>query len=83
MGGHWKELDARYGLQDGHRGSVVFVILADGKEVFRSPLAKLSSGVKAMKVDVTGIRRLELITEPGDDGKSSDWGLWLEPRLRR
>ena len=83
LGGRWKELDARYGLQDGHKGSVVFVILADGKEVFRSTLVRPSSGVKAAKVDLADVRRLELITEPGDDGKNSDWGVWLEPRLRR
>lgn len=83
LDGRWKELHAKYGIQDGHRGTVVFVILADGKEVFRSPLAKLSSGVKAAKVDLVGVKKLELITEPGDDGKSSDWGVWLEPQLRR
>ena len=33
----WQRFQASYGLQDGHDGSVVFVVHGDGRELFRSP----------------------------------------------
>lgn len=70
-----------YGLQDGHKGSVVFVIRGDGRELFRSPLIQ-DNVPRNLDLDVEGIRVLELIVETGEDGPGSDWGVWLEPRLR-
>ncbi len=36
-----------------------------------------------MKVDVSGVDTLELIVENAGDGSSSDWGIWLSPKLSR
>lgn len=33
----WRRFQTSYGLQDGHDGSVVFVVQDDGRELFRSP----------------------------------------------
>ena len=38
---------------------------------------------KEFDVSVDGIDELKLLTLPTDDGPGSDWGLWLEPVLRR
>ena len=38
---------------------------------------------KPFAVRVEGIKELELKVTDGGDGKSSDWGLWLDPMLRR
>ncbi len=77
----YARLRAGYGLQDGHGGSVVFVIRGDGRELFRSPVIQ-DHVPRDLDLDVQGIRVLELIVEPGEDGPGSDWGVWLEPRLR-
>lgn len=78
----WKTLHTKYGLQDGHAGSVVFVIKADGREVFRS-LAISDHQVHEQVLSVAGTALLELIVEDAGDGNNSDWAVWLEPELRR
>jgi hypothetical protein len=80
-GGGWKTLKGTCGLPAGG-GSVVFVVIADGKEVFRSK--RIEGGrIERFEIDVTGTARLELKTEDGGDGKASDWGLWLGVELGR
>ena len=60
----------------------MFVIRADGREVFRSP--KLMPGsTAAYDVDLAGVAMLELATEDGGDGRNADWGVWLDPELSR
>jgi hypothetical protein len=78
----WKRLQSCFGVQDGHPGSVVFVVKGDGKELFRSSLIKERT-VQSLDVDVTGISKLELLTENGNDGANGDWGVWLVPSLQR
>ena len=68
------------GLDDevkGKKGSVKFVILADKKEVFRSPLMKY--GMAAVKIDVNlqGVKQLSLIVEDGGDSNDSDHADWV------
>lgn len=78
----WKQLCGSYGLQDGHPGSVVFVIKVDGRELLRSKLVK-DHLVRDFELEVAGVERLELIVEDGGDGANSDWGVWLAPQLKR
>jgi hypothetical protein len=78
----WKTFTTKFGLQDGHAGSVVFVIKADGKELFRSPTIK-DHKLHEQRVDVEGLVRLELLVENAGDGGNFDWGVWLDPRLER
>lgn len=80
--GEWKTLITQYGLQDGHAGSVVFVVVGDGKELFRS-LPVRDRKVRKQTVNVSGVLMLELRVEDAGDGASSDWAVWLEPRLKR
>lgn len=80
-GGEWKTLKGACGLPAGG-GSVVFVVIADGREVFRS--SRLEGGrIERFEVDLSGVERLELRTEDGGDGKAADWGLWLGVELGR
>ena len=83
LDGQWKKLTASYGLQDRHPGSVVFVVMLDGKEAFRSRLTKIADGAQSCEIDVTGATTIELITEQGGDGGTADWGIWIEPMLTR
>ena len=82
LNGKWKTFSTKYGLQDGHGGSVVFVIKGDGKELFRSEVTR-DHTVREQQVPVSGVQQLELIVEDAGDGPNSDWGVWLEPRLQR
>jgi hypothetical protein len=79
--GDWKRLSGTGGLAPGG-GSVVFVILADGKEVYRSPLVKTGE-LAPFELNIEDVSRLELRTEDGGDGETGDWALWLEPMLSR
>ena len=82
LDGGWKNLSTRFGLQDGHDGSVVFVVKGDGKELYRSPRVG-DHTVRGQTISVAGIALLELFVEDAGDGLNHDWGVWLDPQLRR
>ena len=84
LGGKWKTLRGKGGLHTVHQafGSVVFVIKADGEEVFRSPT--IHGTIKAnYDVNVSGIKTLELVVEDANGNNHNDWALWLDPTLFR
>lgn len=80
--GAWKSLTSGFGLQDGHGGSVHFVVRGDDRELFRSPRVT-GHKIQRLDLDIASIKRLELIVEDAGDGPGSDWGVWLEPVLSR
>lgn len=82
LGRKWKTFQSGYGLQDGHGGSVVFVVKGDGKELFRSPLVR-DVQRHDLRADVSGVDVLELLVEDGGDGANSDWGVWVATQLSR
>lgn len=82
LGGRWDRLSGTCGLPTQPGGSVVFVIRADGREIFRSK--KLGPDqLESFDLDVAGVQRVVLATEDGGDGKNGDWGAWFEPQLSR
>lgn len=82
LGGEWETLTGSFGLQQPHSGSVVFVVKADGEELLRSEVIK-DHLEHELELDVSDVNLLELIVEPTDDGKASDWGVWFSPELGR
>ncbi|MGD1978136.1 MAG: NPCBM/NEW2 domain-containing protein [Akkermansiaceae bacterium] len=82
LGGKWKTLTGKAGLPSSKAGSVVFEIKGDGKTLWKSKTVKSGQPV-SYSVKVEGVKTLELIVDPTRDGPGSDWGLWLEPVLRR
>ena len=67
------------GLDDevkGKNGTIRFVVLADKKEVFKSPVMKY--GMKAVKVDVDlkGVKLLSLMVDNGGDSNDADHADW-------
>jgi len=80
--GKWRRFTSGYGLQDGHSGSVVFVLRGDNRELFRSERIT-DSRLHSMDLNVAGVDRLELVVEDAGDGASSDWGVWISPTLQR
>lgn len=81
-GKKWKTFQSGFGLQDGHPGSVVFVVRGDGKELFRSEPVR-DAKCHNLKVDVAGVDSLELAVEDAGDGTNSDWGVWVAAKLGR
>ena len=82
LDGKWRTLRFGYGLQTGGGGSVVFVVRGDGKELFRSALVRDHDRHDA-ELSVDGVKVLELATEDGGDGGTSDHSIWVEPTLTR
>lgn len=82
LGGRWDRLTGSCGLPTQPGGSVVFVIRADGREIFRSKTLG-PDRLEPFDLDVSGVRSLALETEDGGDGKAADWGVWFEPQLTR
>ena len=83
LGGKWKTLEGHAGLPDGHDdGSCVFVVKADGKELWRSPKTE-PGALRSFKVSVEGVSNLELLVEDAGDGIGSDWGCWFAPQVTR
>lgn len=81
LGGKWKSFSALAGLQRGG-SSVVFVVRGDGRELFRSPLLQ-GEETREIRVNVAGVKTLELVCEDGGDGSGSDWSVWFNPQLAR
>ena len=78
MAASWGEC----GLPSRTSGTVVFVVRADDKEVFRSRVVQPGK-TESYEIDLTGVKKLILSTEDAGDGKAADWGLWLAPELSR
>ncbi len=82
--GGFAEFRAGIGVDDAARlqGSVVFVVLVDGGEAYRSPLVMGDGRVpREIRVDIQGGKVLSLIVEDGGDGVDWDYADWCEPRL--
>jgi len=82
LAGKWKRFVGGAGLQDDNDGSVVFIVRGDDKELFRSKTIK-DHRLRKLDVDVTGVKTLELIVENAGDDNTGDWGVWVNPELRR
>ncbi len=64
-------------------GSVVFVVEADGKEVFRSGVFRNDTPAQQISIPIIGVKRLGLIVEDAGDNIMADHADWAEARLLR
>lgn len=62
----------------GNRGSVIFIVEAAGKEVFRSGIAKGGQAPVAVKVDLGGAKEFTLRVIDDGDGPQYDQADWAE-----
>ena len=83
--GMYDTFSALVGIDDGSndQASEEFVIVGDGKELWRSGALKKSDGPKSVKVDVSGVRRLVLHINAGPTGGGGDQADWADARLAR
>lgn len=82
----WKTFTTHYGINQFRglptTGSVQFLILGDGKELFRSEVIR-DSQLHEVTLEISKINQLQLIVENANDGNNSDWSVWLNPELQR
>ncbi|MBI4535556.1 MAG: NPCBM/NEW2 domain-containing protein [Ignavibacteriae bacterium] len=84
--GLFETLAAQVGIDDGNgseKGSVEFIVLADGKELWRSGLMKKEDGAKPLSVSIAGVRKLLLRVTDGGDGIDYDHADWADPIVQR
>lgn len=77
---------ALVGIDDGtsnERASVEFVVVGDGKELWRSGVIKKSDGAKPLRIEVRGVRRLVLRVNGGGDTFARTQSDWVEATLTR
>ena len=82
LNGRWSSLTGHVGLAAGHGGTVEFEIKGDGRTLWKSEVIESSEAVP-FEVSLDGIKQLELLTHTTDDGAGADWGMWLDPTLKR
>lgn len=63
------------------KGSVVFSITGDGRQLYKSPLIRQGDTPTKVQVNLAGVKILELIVEDGGDGASGDHALWIDPQI--
>ena len=89
LGGAWKELHGLVAIDDetatlATRGSVVFRVLLDGKEVWKSETLRGGDAPRAMpRIALEGAQELALEVGDAGDGFAGDRADWLELVLQR
>ncbi|HPF39018.1 MAG TPA: NPCBM/NEW2 domain-containing protein [Phycisphaerae bacterium] len=76
--GDAKRFTAYVGLDDEVQcdGAIVFVVIVDDKDAWRSPVMKKGDAAKALSIDLTGAKTLSLIVEDADNGIDCDHADW-------
>jgi hypothetical protein len=79
LDGGYEKFTAIVGLDEsvGRRGSVIFRVVGDGKELFKSDLLRGGTAAVPVSVEIVGVKKLELVADPADGldiGDHADWG---------
>jgi len=83
LGGRASRFTCQVGADEGGGSSdrVIFRVLADGKELFKSPVMTVEMDALPVDLDLTGVKELLLKVEY--DAGSNSWGHanWLDPKF--
>ena len=74
-------VDVGVDAEVGANGSVAFQVLADGLNLFETDVIRGSSMHQSLAIDLTGRKRLQLVTSDGGDGPENDHGDWADAQL--
>ncbi len=82
--GRWKTFTATIGLRDGAhtQGSAIFTVRGDGRELYRSRMLRVGQR-ENVKVNISGMKELELLTEGGEGHNHNSWAIWAEAKVAR
>jgi len=80
----WKTFTAIIGLRDGAniQGSAIFTVRGDGRELYRSRMLRVGERAD-VRVDISQVKELELLTEGGEGHNHNSWAIWAQPKLQR
>ncbi|SEN75239.1 NPCBM/NEW2 domain-containing protein [Actinacidiphila rubida] len=83
LDGKCSSITATVGVDDekNGKGSVEFLVSADGKQVADSGVLTNPMGGKPLHADVTGAQNVQLIVTDGGDGNDSDHADWADAQL--
>ncbi len=83
LAGSYSSFEADIGVDDevGDKGSVVFRVLADGGEIFRSSTLTGASVTQSIRLNVAGVQNLQLIVENADGSTAFDHANWANAKL--
>src|SRR5439155_19749793 len=83
LGGKASRFFAQVGVDDSAdgQGSVEFIVLGDGKVLWRSGVLLGAKAALPVDVNVSGVRVLTLRATAGGDGSGSDHADWAEARI--
>ena len=82
--GKAQRLIASVGVDEGKKtnpGSVEFLVIGDGKTLWKSGVMKGGEPAQRVEVDLTGVKSLELRATDGGDGVDSDHADWADARI--
>jgi hypothetical protein len=84
LGKKWTTFESTLGVNrgDAPERNTRFLVLGDGKEIFRSQLLN-SALTQEVKLDVTGVQTLTLLTGQGSGPNGHSWAVWAAPKLTR
>jgi hypothetical protein len=84
LDGKWKSFTATIGIRDGAniQGSAIFTVRGDGRQLYRSRMLRVGDH-EEMKVDISKIKKLELLTDGGEGHNHNSWAIWAEPKVQR
>ncbi len=81
LDGRAKWFSAKVGVDDNannDKASLEFIILGDGRELWKSGTCRWQQPVRDCRVDLTGVKSLELVVTDADDGSGWDHADWAE-----
>jgi len=64
-------------------GSVVFHVLGDDVELYRSEVVRRGEAPRPIELAVAGVRHLRLVVDDAGDGNTGDYADWLAPAILR
>ena len=71
-------LDLNYVLA---KASVVFKVIADGKEIYDSGIIRAGSDAKFINLPIEGVKELKLVTTDSGDGITGDYASWGDAKF--
>ena len=82
LDGKWDEFESVVGLQTGSVARVKFLVKGDGRTLYESD-TRAGSETDSVKLNVKGIKSLELIAQATTAVTDGAWTVWASPMLKR
>jgi hypothetical protein len=83
--GAYQTFSALVGIDDeqNNEGGVEFALVGDGRELWHSEVLKKANGATAVKVNVAGVQRLQLVVKNGANVNGRIHGDWVNAKLAK